>query len=172
MGLSLANRTRLWQEQSSGDPPIDAIGLDWGLYRAGPLVEADILTPISSRYNGDLDAAPRRGASLHKKMLPIKMSIDPWLEAVTRNTFHLLDLHCTAACWQAVSGSYWCFVTTLARDERRNPQWSGDHFLLSALFGQVIRFLRGGARYNASCMHNYSFPFHSGIPRRRWRSIA
>jgi hypothetical protein len=73
MGLSLANRTRLWQEQRSVDPPIDAIGLDWGLYRAGLLVEADILTPINSRYNGELDAARRRGASLHKKMLPIKM---------------------------------------------------------------------------------------------------
>jgi len=77
MGLSLAKRTRLWQEQGSVDPPIDAIGLDWGLYRAGPLVEAEILTPISSRYNGELDAALRRGASVHKKMLPIKMVDQP-----------------------------------------------------------------------------------------------
>ena len=75
MGLSLAKRTRLWQEQGSVDPPIDAIGLDWGLYRAGPLIEAEILTPISSRYNGELDAALRRGASLHKKMCQSKWSI-------------------------------------------------------------------------------------------------
>ena len=107
MGLSLAKRTRLWQEQGSVDPPIDAIGLDWGLYRAGPLIEAEILTPISSRYNGELDAAMRRGASLHKKMLPMKMVDEP------------------SAARTGVS----------SLPERRNPQWFGDHFLLSTLFG-------------------------------------
>ena len=137
MGLSLAKRTRLWQEQGSVDPPIDAIGLDWGLYRAGPLIEAEILTPISSRYNGELDAAMRRGASLHKKMLPMKMVDEP------------------SAARTGVS----------SLPERRNPQWFGDHFLLSTLFGH-------GARENAGCRYNYSFPFHSGIPRRRWRSRA
>src|SRR6516225_5690104 len=119
MGLSVAKRTRLWQEQGSVDPPIDAIGLDWGLYRAGPLIEAEILTPISSRYNGELDAAMRRGASLHKKMLPMKMVDEP------------------SAARTGVS----------SLPERRNPQWFGDHFLLSTLFGHEARD-DAGCRYN------------------------
>ena len=127
MGLSLAKRTRLWQEQRSVDPPIDAIGLDWGLYRAGPLVEAEILTPISSRYNGELDAAMRRGASLHKKMLPMKMVDEP------------------SAARTGVS----------SLPERRNPQWFGDHFLLSTLFGR-------GARDNVGCRYNSTREFREG----------
>ena len=127
MGLSLAKRTRLCQEQGSVDPPIDAIGLDWGLYRAGPLVEAEILTPISSRYNGELDAALRRGASLHKKMLPMKMVDEP------------------SAARTGVS----------SLPERRNPQWFGDHFLLSTLFGH-------GARDNVGCRYNSTREFREG----------
>src|SRR6516164_539883 len=88
MRLSLANPTRLWQEQRSVDPPIDAIGLDWGLYRAGPLVEAEILTPISSRYNGELDAALRRGRLFAQK------------NAANQNG------------QSTVSGSYWFLVPT------------------------------------------------------------
>ena len=88
MGLSLAKRTRLWQEQGSVDPPIDAIGLDWGLYRAGPLIEAEILTPISSRYNGELDAALRRGRLFAQK------------NAANQNG------------QSTVSGSYWFLVPT------------------------------------------------------------
>jgi hypothetical protein len=137
MGLSLAKRTRLWQEQGSVDPPIDAIGLDWGLYRAGPLIEAEILTPISSRYNGELDAAMRRGASLHKKMLPIKWSIDRRrLVLVSRpypNDETLNGLGITSFC----------------------QRYSGTKRAMTPVAGTI-----------------YSFPFHSGVPRRRWRSRA
>src|SRR6516225_7064546 len=134
MGLSLAKRTRLWQEQGSVDPPIDAIGLDWGLYRAGPLIEAEILTPISSRYNGELDAALRRGASVHKKMLPIKMVDQP------------------SAARTGVSPT---------RTTKPSMVWGSL---------PSVNAIRAGARDNAGCRYNYSFSFHSGIPRRRRRS--
>ena len=156
MGLSLANRTRLWQEQSSVDPPIDAIGLDWGLYRAGPLVEADILTSISSRYNGELDAAPRRGASLHKKMLPIKM-VD---RSIAGSSHPQFVLHSTPT----VPGLYLVGRPSAAslgtNDETLNGL--GSLAEITPSIGAIRagnRFLRGGARDNAGCRYSYSFPF-------------